>query len=54
MSFSDILPIILVIIFWIALGIFALLVSRTALRAPTESELEAQHAESAHTTKAAH
>ncbi len=54
MSFSDILPIILVILFWILLGIFAVWFTRRALHAPTEGELEAQHAESVHATKSAH
>ena len=56
MSFFDILPIILVIAFWILLGIFAVWFSRRALHAPTEGELEleAQHAESVHATKSAH
>ena len=54
MSFSDILPIILVIIFWILLAIFAVWFSRAALHAPTEGELEAQHAEPVHPTKSAH
>ncbi|HEY8323446.1 MAG TPA: hypothetical protein VIG77_03085 [Ktedonobacterales bacterium] len=48
MSFADILPIIYVIIFWIILGLLAVAFSRTALHAPTEAELEAQHAESGH------
>lgn len=48
MSFADILPIIYVIIFWIILGLLAFAFSRAALHAPTESELEAQHAESGH------
>jgi hypothetical protein len=54
MSFSDILPIILVITFWILLGIFAVWFTRRALHAPTEEELEAQRAESVHVTKSAH
>lgn len=53
MSFADILPIIYVIIFWIILGLLALVFSRRALHAPTEAELEAQHAESSH-PKASH
>jgi hypothetical protein len=54
MSFSDILPIILIILFWILLGIFAVWFSRKALHAPTEGELKAQHAESVHMTNSAH
>jgi hypothetical protein len=54
MSFSDILAIILIILFWIVLGIFAVWFSRRALHAPTEGELEALHAESVHMTKSAH
>lgn len=53
MSFADILPIIYVVIFWIILAALALAFSRRALHAPTEAELEAQHAESSH-PKASH
>ncbi len=45
MSFSEILPIILIVLFWIVLFIFAFWFSRMALHAPTEGEIEAQHAE---------
>ena len=48
MSFSDILPIVLVIVFWLVLGLFAIWFSRIALHAPTEAEIEAQSAESGH------
>ena len=48
MSFADILPIIYVVVFWIILAVLALVFSRRALHAPTEAELEAQHAESGH------
>ena len=48
MSFADILPIIYVIAFWITLAILAVWFSRAALRVPTESELEAQRAQSSH------
>lgn len=45
---GGILPIILVVAFWILLGIFAVIFVRSALRAPTEGEIEAQKAESDH------
>ncbi len=48
MSFSVIVPIILVIIFWAVLFVFAFWMATMALRAPTEGEIEAQRAESAH------
>jgi phosphotransferase system glucose/maltose/N-acetylglucosamine-specific IIC component len=48
MSFNDILPIILVIIFWAILFVFAFWMATVALRAPTEGEIEAQHAEAEH------
>lgn len=54
MSFADILPIIYVVIFWIILAVLAVWFSRKALHAPTESELEAQHAESSHPTLSRH
>lgn len=54
MSFSQILPIILIIIFWMVLGAFAVWFCRVALHAPTEGELEEQRAESVHATKSAH
>ncbi|HET9111682.1 MAG TPA: hypothetical protein VFN78_12715 [Ktedonobacterales bacterium] len=44
MSFMDILPIILIVVFWMLLFIFAFWFSRVALHAPTEGEIEAQHA----------
>lgn len=54
MSFNDVLPIILVVVFWAILFVFAFVVTRAALRSPTEAEVEAQHAdkEHAHTTSA--
>jgi len=54
MSFSDILPIILVILFWAVLFVFAFTMTVSALRSPTEADLEAQRADSehAHTTPA--
>lgn len=54
MSFADILPIIFVIVFWVILGLLAVWFSRAALHAPTEGELEAQHAESRHPTPSRH
>ncbi len=48
MSFGDILPIILVVIFWAFLFAFAFWMARVALRAPTEGEIEAQHDASEH------
>ncbi len=44
MSFMDILPIILIVVFWMILFVFAFWFSRVALHAPTEAEIEAQHA----------
>lgn len=54
MSFNDILPIILVIVFWAVLFVFAFAMTVAALRVPTEAEVEAQRAdgEHAHTTPA--
>lgn len=52
MSIFDILPIILVIVFWIVLGLFAVWFSRTALHAPTEAGIEAQRAETGHSSHA--
>ena len=45
---GGILPIILVVAFWILLGVFAVFFAKSALRAPTESEIEARNAESDH------
>ncbi|HZC07546.1 MAG TPA: hypothetical protein VE338_18065 [Ktedonobacterales bacterium] len=45
MSFTDILPIILIVIFWMALFVFAFWFSRVALHAPTEGEIEALSAQ---------
>ena len=51
---NPILPIILVVVFWAILFVFAFVVTRAALRVPTEAEVEAQRAEAehAHTTPA--
>lgn len=49
MSFNDILPLILVVFFWIALFIFTFWFTRIALHAPTDGEVGVQHAESGHT-----
>lgn len=55
MSFNDILPIILIILFWAILFVFAFWMATVALRAPTEGEVEAQHAEAERTqTPAVH
>lgn len=49
---SDVIFIIYVVLFWLALFIFAIGLSIRALRVPTEAELEhaAQQADSAHPT----
>lgn len=51
---SEIIFIIYVVLFWVALFIFAFWLSIHALRAPTEAELEhaAEQADSAHSTTA--
>jgi hypothetical protein len=51
---NDVIFIIYVILFWLALFIFALWQSIRALRVPTEAELEqaAEQAESAHSITA--
>lgn len=48
MAFGDILPIILVVVFWILMAGFSFMFVARALRAPTESEIEAQGADNAH------
>ncbi len=51
---NDVIFIIYVVLFWLALFIFALWMSARTLRIPTEAELEhaAEQAESAHSTTA--
>lgn len=49
MVFGDILPIILVILFWICLAAFTVFFSARALHAPTETETHgADNAQTAH------
>ncbi|HEU0027297.1 MAG TPA: hypothetical protein VFQ25_09295 [Ktedonobacterales bacterium] len=51
---NDVIFIIYVVLFWLALFIFAIWLSIRALRVPTEAELEhaAEQAESVHSTAA--
>jgi hypothetical protein len=45
---GGVLPIILVVVFWILLAAFTVFFVAAALRAPTEGEIEAQNADSDH------
>ncbi|HEX8997420.1 MAG TPA: hypothetical protein VF812_15440 [Ktedonobacterales bacterium] len=52
MSIVDILPLLLVVVFWMLLFVFTFWFTRIALHAPTEAEVEAQQIESGHATSA--
>ncbi|MDE3229013.1 MAG: hypothetical protein KGO05_03960 [Chloroflexota bacterium] len=48
MVFGDILPIILVVVFWIAMAIFTFYFSARAFHAPTEAEIDVHSGDGAH------
>jgi hypothetical protein len=48
MSFADIGPLLLIVLFWLVLFGLTFWFSRVALNAPTEAELEAAHADAGH------
>lgn len=43
-----IVPIVIVVVFWLIVGIFAVTVFRRWLHIPTEAEMEEQHGHEAH------
>jgi uncharacterized membrane-anchored protein YhcB (DUF1043 family) len=43
MSFTDVLPVIIVVVIWVAIGLIIVAFFRRSLRIPTESEIELQH-----------
>lgn len=48
MSIVDILPLILIVLFWLLLFGLTFWFSRRALHAPTEAEFELQHQDAGH------
>jgi hypothetical protein len=43
MDFTDVLPVIIVVVVWVGLGFIILAFFRRSLRLPTESEIEMEH-----------
>ncbi len=58
MGFGEVLPVIIVVCVWVAIGLLIVAFFRRSLRLPTESEIELQHeeaeAETAKTPAATH
>ena len=44
-DYADVLPVIIVVVVWVALGLVVVAFFRRSLRVPTESEIELQHEE---------
>ena len=42
-DFGDVLPVIIVVVVWVAIGLIVVAFFRRSLRVPTESEIELQH-----------
>ena len=43
MDFTDVLPVIIVVVVWVGIGLIVVAFFRRSLRLPTESEIEMEH-----------